>query len=750
MTVVVPTLPTGTLPPAWRACVGTGRTREVLHADYRDSLALVQREIGFGAVRAHGILHDDMGLVRRHGHDGEAATRYAFGYLDLVIDTWLEAGVDPFLELGFMPQDLASGTDTVFWWQGNITPPSDPRAWADLVRALLRHLIARYGIERVRTWPVEVWNEPNLPVFWSGSEADYHDLYEVTAHAVKEVDAEIAVGGPAISPGADDWLPRFADVVERRGIPCDFVSKHAYTTGPAQHVPFGTYQTLRGPEQLLAQLATPRTLLAGTALAGLPVHITEFSSSYRPDNPIHDTAYQAAYLAPVLAAGGDVVDSLSYWTLCDVFEEVGIPTAPLHGGFGLLGHRQLRKPAFHLYAFMARLGTEVLARGRTTSSRVTPTAGSPRCCGSRSTPRRSRRQGTGSAWTSRWPGQRPGRRSSRRGVGRGASRRRRARQRPHRLAGHGLAPRADLQSHRRPARGVRTGVRRPRRPRARGPRAPRRRARPARRRAGRGLSHRPAARPVARRRAAARARPGRAGGTVSAVTPGASRGATGAEEVGRGPLSRVAAVVYRHVTLTALIALTTLPGAALAFALHRDASNIPLYVLALVPLAPALSAGLYAQRSWERDDDQRPALPFWRGYRRNLGDVLRWWLPVLAVGTVLAVNLAGARAVPGGAALVPLTLVLLVVLVLVCAHLLVITSVLRFRTRDAVRIALGGLARHWRFAVAVLCLLLVAAALVATTWDAALVLASGVLLAMLRPFTRPVVDDVTERFTARA
>jgi xylan 1,4-beta-xylosidase len=361
--VHVPDTPVSTLSDAWRACVGTGRTREVLHADYRDSLALVQREIGFGATRAHGILHDDMGLVRRYEHQGGSATRYAFGYLDLVIDTWLDAGVAPFLELGFMPKDLASGTATVFWWQGNITPPRDLREWADLVRALMRHLVTRYGAEQVRTWPVEVWNEPNLPDFWSGTEADYHDLYEVTARTVKEVDAGIAVGGPAVSPGADDWLPRFADVVERRGIPCDFVSKHAYTSGPAQHVPFGTYQSLRGPEHLLAQLATPRALLAGTALAEVPVHVTEFSSSYRPDNPIHDTAYQAAYLAPVLAAGGDHVDSLSYWALCDVFEEVGIPTSPFHGGFGLLGHRQLRKPAFHLYAFMARLGTRVLARG---------------------------------------------------------------------------------------------------------------------------------------------------------------------------------------------------------------------------------------------------------------------------------------------------------------------------------------------------------------------------------------------------
>ncbi|MFE6735814.1 xylan 1,4-beta-xylosidase [Microbacterium sp. NPDC057650] len=360
----VPAHPISTLSPAWRACVGTGRTREVLHADYRDSLEVVQDEIGFAATRAHGILHDDMGLVQAYEYAGAARTRYGFSYVDLVIDTWLDAGVAPFLELGFMPEALASGPDSVFWWRGNITPPRDHGEWAALVRALLTHLIDRYGLEQVRTWPIEVWNEPNLTTFWrDADEAAYHRLYATTARAVKDVDAGLQVGGPAISPGADDWLPRFADFVARDGAPCDFVSKHAYTTGPAQPVPFGVHQTLRPPQDLLEQFASPGPLLAGSVLEGLPVHITEFSSSYRPDNPIHDTAYQAAYLAPVLAEGGDHVASFSYWTLCDVFEEIGVPTAPLHGGFGLLGHRQLRKPAFHLYAFMARLGDDVLANG---------------------------------------------------------------------------------------------------------------------------------------------------------------------------------------------------------------------------------------------------------------------------------------------------------------------------------------------------------------------------------------------------
>ncbi|GAA1239159.1 hypothetical protein GCM10009646_28950 [Streptomyces aureus] len=361
----VPAEQQGVLSEAWRACVGTGRLELALRRDYQDSLALLQKEIGFRHIRGHGLFSDGMGVYRPYEWQGARRVHHSFTYVDQVVDACLELGIRPFLELGFMPGELASGGQTVFWWQGNVTPPSSHREWADLVRATLTHLVDRYGLEEVRDWPVEVWNEPDLPDFWEGADqAAYHRLYEVTAHAVKDVDASLQVGGPAVSPGADEgWLGRFAEFVERRDLPVDFVSRHAYTSGPAQPVPFGTYQTLAPAERLLEQFGAPRRELKGTSLAELPVHITEFNSSYRPDNPVHDTALHAAYLAPVLAAGGDLVDSFSYWTFSDMFEEVGVPTALFHGGFGLLTHRQVRKPTYHLYAFMARMGREVLARG---------------------------------------------------------------------------------------------------------------------------------------------------------------------------------------------------------------------------------------------------------------------------------------------------------------------------------------------------------------------------------------------------
>ena len=362
--VVVPGAPVGPMPSAWRECVGTGRLNLALRADYLASLARVQREIGFAHLRGHGLLSDDMGVVRGAEVDGRTHLRYSFTYVDQVHDALLSVGIRPFVELGFMPTLLASGPETVFWWRGNITPPADMRAWVDLVQALLRHLIDRYGIDEVRRWPIEVWNEPNLDIFWKGADQDaYFRLYEATARAVKEVDASLQVGGPAISPGSDEWWAPFAEFVTGHDVPIDFVSRHAYSSREAQAIPFGTYQELRPPQDLLDQLAAPRAHLAGTELAGLPVHVTEFNTSYRPDNPIHDTAYHAAYLAPVLAGGGELVDSFSYWTFCDVFEELGVPTSLFHGGFGLLTHRQIAKPTFHLFAFMARMGAQVLARG---------------------------------------------------------------------------------------------------------------------------------------------------------------------------------------------------------------------------------------------------------------------------------------------------------------------------------------------------------------------------------------------------
>ena len=74
-TIVVPATATVPMSSAWRQCVGTGRLNLALRADYQESLARVQREIGFAHIRGHGLLSDDMGVLRTDEVDGRSHQR---------------------------------------------------------------------------------------------------------------------------------------------------------------------------------------------------------------------------------------------------------------------------------------------------------------------------------------------------------------------------------------------------------------------------------------------------------------------------------------------------------------------------------------------------------------------------------------------------------------------------------------------------------------------------------------------------
>ena len=189
---------------AFRLCVGAGRANEGLRADWQEQLATVQRECGFRYVRFHGLLHDDMG-VYQETRDGKPV--YNWQYVDALYDAILRAGVKPFVELGFMPGALASGTKTIFWWKGNVTPPKSYEKWEALIEALTRHFEERYGRDEVATWYFEVWNEPNLDYFWTGTQADYFELYARSVRAIKRVSPDYRVGGPATAGAA--WAPEF-------------------------------------------------------------------------------------------------------------------------------------------------------------------------------------------------------------------------------------------------------------------------------------------------------------------------------------------------------------------------------------------------------------------------------------------------------------------------------------------------------------------------------------------------------------
>ncbi len=342
-------------------CIGTGRMGLALQKEYQKQLALVQEKIGFSHIRGHGLFCDDMAIYQEHEVDGERIVEYNFTYLDMVMDSYRELGLKPFLELGFMPEKLASGTQTIFYWKGNTTPPKSYEDWKALVQALLRHLMERYGADEVVTWPVEVWNEPNLPGFWYKADMqEYFKLFQKSFEAVKEVDERFRVGGPAVCGGSDKiWIRSFLEFCREQKIAVDFITRHHYTTEFPDYVGHYGYAKLmdpENPEDGFAGLHSTREIIDSfPEYKGLEIHITEFNTSYIPNCPLHDTNQNAAYIAHQLSRLGDDNESYSYWTFGDIFEEVGVPYTLFHGGFGLVANGCILKPTFWTFAFYKKL-----------------------------------------------------------------------------------------------------------------------------------------------------------------------------------------------------------------------------------------------------------------------------------------------------------------------------------------------------------------------------------------------------------
>jgi Beta-xylosidase len=342
----------------FKECIGAGRANEGLRADWQQQLAYVKKECDFKYIRMHGLLTDDMGVYRE---DKKGNPEYNFQYIDVLYDYLLSIGMKPFVELGFMPEALASGKQIIFWWRGNVTPPKDYNKWEDFIRALTLHLTERYGIDEVKTWFFEVWNEPNLHQFWSGTQEEYFNLYKHAVQAIKSVNKAYRVGGPATAGAA--WEPEMIDFCTKNSLPLDFISTHSYGVKQGYLDEFGNAGTVldKNPMSVSGDILQSRKEIAGSSMPNLELHYTEWSSSYTPTDPIHDSYHQAAYVLEKIKQVGNAANSMSYWVFTDIFEEAGPRFTPFHGGFGLLNYQAINKPAFYSFKFMNMLGNIELA-----------------------------------------------------------------------------------------------------------------------------------------------------------------------------------------------------------------------------------------------------------------------------------------------------------------------------------------------------------------------------------------------------
>ena len=373
----------------WQFCVGSGQAVLALRTDYTRQLELVRKELGIERVRFHGIFDECMEAYQ--GADsylnlGRAKHFKNYNFLNIAVayDNVLAAGMKPFVELSFMPGRLGKSKKAKSEISGiNNSMPKNDAAWQDFIKAFIRFLIHRYGREEVTSWHFEVWNEPNIFVFFKGSKKDYFHLYDITTRAIKKEEPSIKVGGPSTALCA--WLPEFINFTVNNNIPLDFISTHYY---PGE--PLGPGLLFKYVKSMLAdsvvkmrKLGSGRVLDAGrcfmndqtedekemekglmgkqTAMAReqigeLPLYITEWNLSATITAYSNDTRKGAAFLIKSINEMDSSVTGSSIWAFSDIFDEFMLLPDEFSGGFGLLTVSGIPKPQFHALKMMAATG----------------------------------------------------------------------------------------------------------------------------------------------------------------------------------------------------------------------------------------------------------------------------------------------------------------------------------------------------------------------------------------------------------
>ena len=255
--------------------------------------------------------------------DVDDPANFNWTHLDRNLDVCLALDCEVLLSVDSMPTSLARKAPQIelpdalkpfapegYTFMDGVrnAPAADPEVFAAASLVLLRHVEER----GVRIRYVELWNEPDLPIFYSGTFEEWWAMYVPFAHAVHA--AGYKVGGPswAFALGPELWLEQIVKRAVAEQVPLDFYSFHRYSDRT---------------EEIVERCQQVRMVLDQVGLKGTELLLDEWGYDLR-QAPVFGTVRNAAFVATCMMQFPDAgVAAQTNVLLIDPFEGMG----RLHG-----------------------------------------------------------------------------------------------------------------------------------------------------------------------------------------------------------------------------------------------------------------------------------------------------------------------------------------------------------------------------------------------------------------------------------
>lgn len=332
--------------------------------------------------RAHNLLNTGdgtpalkWGSTGIYREDAQGNPVYDWTIVDRIFDAYLQRGVRPYAQIGFMPKDLSTKPEPYQhrWtpraryeeiYTGWAYPPKDYKRWGELVYQWARHCVEKYGREEVESWYWETWNEPNIG-YWRGTPEEFHRLHDHAIDAVRRALPTARVGGPDTAGSGGRFMRDFLEhclrgtnhATGKKGTPLDFVAFHAkgaprYLDG---HVRMGIANQLRTIDAGFAIIASY------PELRKTPIVIGESdpegcAACQGPQLAYRNGTMYSSYTAASFARKRDLADRHGVnfeGALTWAFEFEG---QPYFAGFRSLATGGIDKPVLNVFRMFAKMG----------------------------------------------------------------------------------------------------------------------------------------------------------------------------------------------------------------------------------------------------------------------------------------------------------------------------------------------------------------------------------------------------------
>lgn len=345
-------------------------------------------------VRAHNLLNTGdgtaalkWGSTNAYTEDAQGNPVYNWAIVDSIFDTYIQRGMKPLAQIGFMPEALSTNPKPYRHdWQpgqpygkiftGWAYPPADYKKWATLVHEWIKHCIDRYGKKEVESWYWELWNEPNSG-YWKGNVRDYCKLYDYTADAVKRALPTARIGGPHVTgpsgSGAAQFLKTFLThcisdtnaVTGTIGAPLDFIAFHAKGAPSIVngHVRMGISNQLRDISsgfEIVASYAAWRHLPIVIGESD-PEGCAACGMATNPENAYRNGTMYSSYTAASFARKYLLADSLNVNLLGAVSWSFEFEDQPWFYGFRDLATNGVDKPVLNVFRMFGMMGGKRVA-----------------------------------------------------------------------------------------------------------------------------------------------------------------------------------------------------------------------------------------------------------------------------------------------------------------------------------------------------------------------------------------------------